>query len=1108
MSGIVQPASAQNWLGSQGSSSGLTVKRTMRVDIPVDQYPNFNFVGCLLGPSGNSLRRVEASTECRVLIRGRGSIKDPAKEEMMRGKLGYEHLNEPLHILVETELPVEIVDARLMLAREILEDLLKPVDESHDFYKNISYESLQCSTVHFAMKAHKCPVPSPPSTTASGLPRVGVESARGGVLQPSGFRVSGLVNRVCGSVLESVREDHLSSRRSLRLSESSNLGQSECFPATRGVIDRVTLSEVFVSEVGRDKSESIVEMKRDNQLPVSKKTKPSGVTWSDVDLETMEYRFLRIRGEVMDGRFEKGEVRVEYENTDHDYRRVLEVMEAESPNLREIIEVQRGKRLVKQDEVRVEVVGALDGESKGIAHEEHHFQPSSGKFRGGTSRWGVLLRMEVDLVEVGAMLGAEGFSSGTRPWHIANQPFILRKCQRMLKVRKDDIKSIPVWMRVFCEGEECEVLVEYQMLPPSCSHCKTFEHEVVGEVGYVIGEEELGSTSVKGRDRVEGCGIKSKDGQPVGSAPSMGVVNMGLELGIVKCVVPEEVKDAEGVVSKFKTLKSELKKFNKDRFSDISARVAEAREFLKNVQKLLDSKPTYAPLQKLNTEVSGLTLAIAKILADRIKVVLPSIIDPVQSVFVNGRRIAVNIFLTQGDPLSPYLFVIVMEVLVGYLRAKCRSTEFTFYWRCKKNRFANLCFVDDLMIFCHGDNKSFYWASVFILPKKVVKEVTSILRKFLLSGTELKSSGAKVAWDDICLPKAEGGLGIKNIGLFLGVEEYAALEIQLIMDLNDNTPSNVLPNGRDQDKAVWTLSGSGPSLLTQHGTFGGQKGPLLSEETLCGSLGMSPRVSIIAWLSVRERLNTKDRLIRAGLNVDYRCILGSSDVIFNGRVDHGRSGLKGIGIFQHSKCSSNMVEELVVNSPPCWLCEVEFSWEGKHFGVIRNFLWRGQCYVSKKAFIAWDDICLPKMEGGLGFKNLEAWNLALISKNLWNIQAEKDSLWIRWVHQNYLQNSFIWDYNGCDQDLKLMKHVLVIRDKILAEERSIQAARNRMDQWVVMENSILKKLMNTSDHGGQTSPCQSWYYIIVAIWVTFGKPEMLAAVWLVSALEPLFRLWL
>ncbi|KAH9652600.1 KH domain-containing protein [Citrus sinensis] len=129
ISGLMQSSSAQNWLSSQGSSSGLIVKRTIRVDIP------FNFVGRLLGPRGNSLKRVEASTECRVLIRGRGSIKDPAREEMMRGKPGYEHLNEPLHILVEAELPVEIVDARLMQAREILEDLLKPVDESHDFYK-------------------------------------------------------------------------------------------------------------------------------------------------------------------------------------------------------------------------------------------------------------------------------------------------------------------------------------------------------------------------------------------------------------------------------------------------------------------------------------------------------------------------------------------------------------------------------------------------------------------------------------------------------------------------------------------------------------------------------------------------------------------------------------------------------------------------------------------------------------------------------------------------------------------------------------------------------------------------------------------------------------
>ncbi|XP_030524877.1 KH domain-containing protein At5g56140-like isoform X2 [Rhodamnia argentea] len=130
-----EPSLAQNWMNSQVSSSGLLVKKTVRLDIPVDKFPNYNFVGRLLGPRGNSLKRVEASTECRVLIRGRGSIKDPTREEMMRGKPGYEHLNEPLHILIEAELPVEIIDARLIQARDVLQDLLKPVDESQDFYK-------------------------------------------------------------------------------------------------------------------------------------------------------------------------------------------------------------------------------------------------------------------------------------------------------------------------------------------------------------------------------------------------------------------------------------------------------------------------------------------------------------------------------------------------------------------------------------------------------------------------------------------------------------------------------------------------------------------------------------------------------------------------------------------------------------------------------------------------------------------------------------------------------------------------------------------------------------------------------------------------------------
>lgn len=52
------------------------------------------------------------------------------QEDKLRGRPGYEHLNEPLHILIEADLPANIVDIRLRQAQEIIEELLKPVVSS------------------------------------------------------------------------------------------------------------------------------------------------------------------------------------------------------------------------------------------------------------------------------------------------------------------------------------------------------------------------------------------------------------------------------------------------------------------------------------------------------------------------------------------------------------------------------------------------------------------------------------------------------------------------------------------------------------------------------------------------------------------------------------------------------------------------------------------------------------------------------------------------------------------------------------------------------------------------------------------------------------------
>ncbi|KAL0375922.1 UNVERIFIED_CONTAM: KH domain-containing protein [Sesamum calycinum] len=128
-----QPSSL-NWHVVPGTPTTPVVKRVIRLDVPVEKYPNYNFVGRILGTS-RELFESEAMTECRIFIRGQGSVKDAIKEEKLKDKPGYEHLNEPLHILVEAEFPEDIIEARLDHAIAILENLLKPVDESMDVYK-------------------------------------------------------------------------------------------------------------------------------------------------------------------------------------------------------------------------------------------------------------------------------------------------------------------------------------------------------------------------------------------------------------------------------------------------------------------------------------------------------------------------------------------------------------------------------------------------------------------------------------------------------------------------------------------------------------------------------------------------------------------------------------------------------------------------------------------------------------------------------------------------------------------------------------------------------------------------------------------------------------
>ena len=57
----------------------------------------------------------------------------------------------------------------------------------------------------------------------------------------------------------------------------------------------------------------------------------------------------------------------------------------------------------------------------------------------------------------------------------------------------------------------------------------------------------------------------------------------------------------------------------------------------------------------------------------------------------------------------------------------------------------------------------------------------------------------------------------------------------------------------------------------------------------------------------------------------------------------------------------------------------------------------------KSPYISWTKTCTPRKYGGIGLKNLGAWNKACIAKIVWAITLKKDCLWVKWVHGRYLK---------------------------------------------------------------------------------------------------------
>ncbi|GKE60209.1 RNA-directed DNA polymerase, eukaryota, reverse transcriptase zinc-binding domain protein, partial [Tanacetum coccineum] len=149
--------------------------------------------------------------------------------------------------------------------------------------------------------------------------------------------------------------------------------------------------------------------------------------------------------------------------------------------------------------------------------------------------------------------------------------------------------------------------------------------------------------------------------------------------------------------------------------------------------------------------------------------------------------------LRQGDPMSPYLFTLVMEILNLLMLRKVESNRsFQYHFGCNQLKITHICSADDLLMLCHGDvdsvriikefieefrdvsgllslpvkylgvplitkrlrvkdckslvDKSIqvYWATIFLLPQAVIDDINRLLKGFLWNQSDQANGKAKV----------------------------------------------------------------------------------------------------------------------------------------------------------------------------------------------------------------------------------------------------------------------------------------------------------------------------------------------------------------------------
>ncbi|XP_033129481.1 uncharacterized protein LOC117126159 [Brassica rapa] len=280
--------------------------------------------------------------------------------------------------------------------------------------------------------------------------------------------------------------------------------------------------------------------------------------------------------------------------------------------------------------------------------------------------------------------------------------------------------------------------------------------------------------------------------------------------------------------------------------------------------------------------------------------------------------------IRQGDPLSPYLFVLAMECFSRLLLSRYEAGSIGYHPRTESLKISHLMFADDVMVFFDGSSNSLHGIS------ECLDDFASWSRLHMnASKTELFTAGLDHGETQAIASYGfpTGNLPIRYLGLplmsrKLKIAEYAPLMNKITKSFN-----------------AWSVK-------------------LLS---------------------------------------------------FAGRLQLLRTVIFGLINFW---VSAFML-------PKGCIAAIE--------SLCSRFLWSGNIDKKGIAKIAWTTVCLPKKEGGLGLRSINVWNQVLGLRFVWLLLSNAPSLWVDWHKSFHLTGNSFWTIEPSSSDSWAWKRLLKLR---------------------------------------------------------------------------------